>query len=63
MKVLADDASTYTLLCDCGRRFRARHPVLTFECPACGSAAFAADLLADWLLGATDKPPPMLESA
>ena len=63
MKIFDQDASTYTLLCDCGRRFQARRPVLTFECPACGSAAFAADLLADWVMGAADKPPPTLESA
>ncbi len=43
----------YEILCDgCGAEFESGPVGLTFECPACGKSALAADILSDWMLRA-----------
>ncbi len=50
MKIVNTDATGYVVECDCDREFQGGRMRLTFECPRCGRAAYAAEIIGDWLL-------------
>ena len=50
MKIVHTDTSGYVVECDCDRKFQGGRMRLTFECPRCGRAADAADIIGGWLL-------------
>ncbi|MHA1565102.1 MAG: hypothetical protein ACTSX7_07300 [Alphaproteobacteria bacterium] len=50
MKIVNTDASGYIVECGCEREFQGGRMRLTFECPRCGRAAYAAEIIGDWLL-------------
>lgn len=53
MRIVNETDNGYDVICRCGHSFRAGRLSLTFECPSCGAAAYAADLITDWVLGRT----------
>lgn len=50
MKVVANRRGTYTVQCSCTTTFRVETVRLTFECPSCGAAASAAEVISEFIL-------------
>lgn len=45
----------YEILCEeCGAEFESGPVGLSFECPACGNSAMAADVVSHWMLDSAD---------
>ncbi len=49
MHIVGQTDKGYALACDCPKEFSSANLRLTFECPYCGSAANAAELVCDWV--------------
>ena len=49
MHIVAETDKGYALACDCPKEFSSAHMRLTFECPHCGAAAYAAELVCNWV--------------
>ncbi|MFQ5972302.1 MAG: hypothetical protein ACE5Q3_08195 [Alphaproteobacteria bacterium] len=56
MRIVNETDNGYDVICKCGHGFRTGRLSLTFECPSCGAAAYAADLVTDWVLGRNRVP-------
>ena len=55
MRVIANRRGVYTVQCECSTTFRVETVRLTFECPSCGTAASAAEVISDFILSGGDR--------
>ncbi len=49
MRIVGETEKGYAVACDCPHEFRSARMRLTFECPHCGTAAYASELVCDWV--------------
>lgn len=49
MRIVAETDKGYAVACDCPNEFSTRRMRLAFECPNCGTTAYASELVCDWV--------------
>ena len=55
MRVVASRRGAYMVRCDCSNTFRVETVRLTFECPSCGAATSAAEVISDFILSGSNS--------